>query len=380
MEIYVVTAGDSVDAIADRFRVSASSVIYNNQLVYPYRLTVGQSLLIGTPQTGAAAGKREIVSGGYAYPFIRSWVLEQTLPYLTELFVFSYGFTPEGRLVPPAADDAGMVRAALLAGTKPYLTLTSFGEDGMFNNYPVSILVNDPGAVAVLIDSLAALMPEKGYQGVTIDFEYINAEDRDAFTEFVRVMTEAMNSLGYEVSVDLAPRTFEDPPGRLTEGQDYAGLGQAANHVLLMTYEWGYTYSEPRAVAPVNLVRKVVDYAAAFLEPGRTSLGIPNYGYDWTLPYVRGVSRARTVGNVEAVQTAIRYGAPIRFDETAQTPWYRYTDETGAEHEVWFEDVRSMKAKYELIAEYGLRGMGCWQVMQLFRAMWLLLADLYWVL
>ena len=380
MEIYVVAAGDSVDAIANRFGVSASSVIYNNQLVYPYRLTVGQSLLIGTPQTGPDTGKREIVSSGYAYPFIGSWVLGQTLPYLTELFVFSYGFTPEGRLVAPEADDGRALQAALEAGTKPYLTLTPFGADGMFNNYLVSILVNDPQAIAALIDSLASLMPQKGYEGVNIDFEYINAEDRDAFTEFVRIMTEAMNSLGYEVSVALAPRTFEDQPGRLTAGQDYAGIGQAANHVLLMSYEWGYTYSEPRAVAPVNLVRRVAEYAAAFIEPGRTSLGIPNYGYDWTLPYIRGVSRARTIGNVEAVQTAIRYQAPIRFDDTAQTPWYRYTDETAAEHEVWFEDARSMRAKYELIAEYGLRGIGCWQIMQLFRVMWLLLADMYWIL
>ena len=83
---------------------------------------------------------------------------------------------------------------------------------------------------------------------------------------------------------------------------------------------------------------------------------------------------------MEAVQTAIRYQAPIRFDDTAQTPWYRYTDETAAEHEVWFEDARSMRAKYELIAEYGLRGIGCWQIMQLFRVMWLLLADMYWIL
>ncbi len=46
-------------------------------------------------------------------------------------------------------------------------------------------------------------------------------------------------------------------------------------------------------------------------------------------------------------------------------------------HEVWFEDVRSMREKFHLVTEYGLRGVGYWQIMRLFRANWLLLDDLF---
>ena len=103
-------------------------------------------------------------------------------------------------------------------------------------------------------------------------------------------------------------------------------------------------------------------------------MGIPLYGYDWPLPFERGVTKARTIGNIEAVQIAREQGVDIQFDETAQSPFFRYTD-NGIEHEVWFEDVRSMQAKFDLIKEFGLRGAGYWQIMQLFRANWLLLAD-----
>ena len=41
------------------------------------------------------------------------------------------------------------------------------------------------------------------------------------------------------------------------------------------------------------------------------------------------------------------------------------------EHEVWFEDVRSMQAKFHLISEYDLRGCGYWQIMPVFRAFFL---------
>ena len=66
----------------------------------------------------------------------------------------------------------------------------------------------------------------------------------------------------------------------------------------------------------------------------------------------------------------------IRFDELSQSPYFTYTDgNTGIEHEVWFEDVRSLQKKFDLIKEFHLRGCGYWQIMQWFRANWLLLAE-----
>lgn len=121
-----------------------------------------------------------------------------------------------------------------------------------------------------------------------------------------------------------------------------------------------------------------MEYAVTEIPPQKIKLGIPNYGYDWPLPYERGVTRARTIGNIEAVQIAIEHGVNIQFDEVAQSPFFRYTEE-GIEHEVWFEDVRSIRAKFGLIQEFGLVGAGYWQLMQLFRANWLLMADTFWI-
>lgn len=121
-----------------------------------------------------------------------------------------------------------------------------------------------------------------------IDFEYILAADKDAFTKLVRTVTNEMNELGYRVYVALAPKTSSEQKGLLYEGKDYSGLGQAANGVLLMTYEWGYTYGPPMAVAPINKVKEVLDYAITQIDTNKISLGIPNYGYDWPLPYERG--------------------------------------------------------------------------------------------
>ena len=82
-----------------------------------------------------------LYTSGYAYPFIDNEVLEETLPFLDGLKVFSYGFTLEGELVPPMTDDAWMIEKARQWGTRPILTLTPLGEDGHFNNNLVSALV-----------------------------------------------------------------------------------------------------------------------------------------------------------------------------------------------------------------------------------------------
>lgn len=135
------------------------------------------------------------------------------------------------------------------------------------------------------------------------------------------------------------------------------------------------------AVAPINQVRRVVEYAVTEIPPEKIDLGIPNYGYDWPLPFERGVTRATTIGNVQAVRIAVREDATIQFDALAQSPFFTYTDEeNGIEHEVWFEDVRSLQAKFDLIKEFGLRGCGYWQIMQWFRVNWLLLYENFYVL
>ena len=144
-------------------------------------------------------------------------------------------------------------------------------------------------------------------------------------------------------------------------------MGEAADYVLLMTYEWGYTYGPPMAVAPLNQVRRVVEYALTEIPSEKINLGIPNYGYDWPLPYERGVTKAQTIGNVQAVRIAVEQGAMIEFDELAKSPYFHYILNS-VEHEVWFEDVRSLNAKFNLIKEYNLRGCGYWQIMQFFRA------------
>lgn len=105
--------------------------------------------------------------------------------------------------------------------------------------------------------------------------------------------------------------------------------------------------------------------------------GRPPLRHDWPLPFVQGRTKAQSISPQEAVARAVRYGVDIQYSEQAQAPWYRYTDGYGITHEVWFEDARSIQAKLALIPEYGLYGVGYWNLMRPFPQNWRVLNALY---
>ncbi len=421
MVIHVVQSGDTIDSIAREYGVALSQLVNDNQLPDPSRLVVGQTLVVRFPQqlhtvqsgqtvqsiarqygislrqlwrnNPILGGGSEIYPGqtlvisyrqqprravsvnGYAYPFIDRALLRSTLPYLSYMTPFTYGITPRGGLVDLSA--RALIDMAKQAGVAPLMHLSTLTEQGGFSNELARLVLNDASIQNTLTNNLVTTLLEKGYQGLDVDFEFISAADAGPYAAFIRNLTQSLNPLGLPVIVALAPKTSPTQRGLLYEGHDYEALGAAANQVLLMTYEWGYTYGPPLAVAPLPNVRRVVEYALSVIPSEKIWLGIPNYGYDWSLPFVQGESRATSISNRYAVQLALRYNVAIEYDERAQSPWFRYRDEGGIEHEVWFEDARSIRAKLELVSEYGLYGVGYWNLMRPFPQNWLVLSSLF---
>lgn len=305
---------------------------------------------------------------GYAYPNIRPEILEDWLKIVTFVSTFSYGMTTSGQLI--QLEDTSVVDVANASGVGSLMVLTGLGEDGMFSSQLVSEVLNNPQAQERLMADVLLNLEEKGMYGIDFDFEYVFPENREQYVALVEKAAKILNPKGYLVTVALAPKTSTEQKGLLYEGHDYQGMGRVANYVLLMTYEWGYTYGPPMAVAPINKVREVLDYGVTQIEPSKILMGIPNYGYDWKLPYIKGESKAEKVTNREAVERAARMGVEIQFDPVAQSPHYFYTKlvegsdpPTYEAHEVWFEDTRSLEAKLALVPEYGLAGISIWNIM-----------------
>lgn len=422
MIIHVVKAGDTVESIAAQYGISAERIILENELPNPQRLVVGQSIGIRIPEvtytvvagdTLTSIAERfdttpnrllmhnpqiavsdtltpgttlvityqnesvidTIALNGYAYTFIDRSVLRKTLPFLTFLSIFTYGFTPSGDLV--VADDEELLVLAKQFGVAPIMVLAPMNEQETFDSQIAHDMFVNSAAQAALINNLVNTMKAKGYRGVDIDFEFVLPEDKEHFLNFITAVNNRLDQEGLLTLVALAPKISGEQTGLLYTAHDYPTIGAVADMVLLMTYEWGYTFGPPMPTSPINNMRTVLRYGVSVIDPNKILMGIPNYAYDWPLPFVKGTTAAENITNQEAILRTVRYGAEIQFDEPTQSPFYFYSNEQGVQHVVWFDDVRSMNQKLRLIPEFGLHGGGVWQIMNFFPGLWLVVDSLF---
>ena len=306
----------------------------------------------------------DLLVNGYAYPSIARETLGWWLPKLTWVSTFSYGFTEAGDLI--NLEDEAVVQQAKDAGVGALMVLTPLDETGAFNDQVAVAVFENPAALDNLISSIQQNIYTKGLSGIDFDFEYLAASYADDYVNLVRRTRELLAPQGYTTTVALAPKVSANQPGVLYEGHDYRGMGQAADYCLIMTYEWGYTYGEPQPVSPIVNVRRVLEYAVTEIPPEKILMGLNNYGYDWTLPFVPGESKAEKLTNYQAEARAEYYGVQIQWNEVAMAPYFRYTDPAGREHIVWFENEASWRARLEIVRELGLAGVGIWNIMYVF--------------
>ena len=371
-QVHAVQEGDTLISIAENYGTTVRRLWRNNwSMGGDDILSLGQTLVISYLDEKLGA----TVPNGYAYPYIEPGLLAAQLPYLACLAPFTYGINVSGGLLP--LEDDALLAAARQRGTRPVMHLSTLTEDGQFDTARAELVLTNAAVQEQLISQIMQTVSLRGYAGVDVDFEYLPGQLAVVYADFLSRLRRLLHAKSLFLWTALAPKTSAMQRGLLYEGHDYAAIGAASDGVLLMTYEWGYTYGPPMAVAPLPNVRAVLDYAVTAIPAGKIFLGIPNYGYDWPLPFIQGVTRAQSISNQRAIELAFAHNIAIQYDETAQSPFFHYTDAAGTIHEVWFEDARSLDAKLRLIAEYGFQGAGFWNLMRPFSQTWLVLDSLY---
>ncbi|PKM50075.1 MAG: spore gernimation protein [Firmicutes bacterium HGW-Firmicutes-7] len=368
---YFVQPGDSLYTISYKFQVPIQQLERINNLTSNSQIVPGMRLYI--PQKP----RTPIYSAAYVDTDItgeRSGeVVLEVGEFLSSIQVFSYQVNSKGEFK-PISNEEEVLSAAKETNTRPLMVITNI-EDGRFSTEAATAVLGNPQLREEVLDKAIAIMKEKGYKGLDIDYEYLGAQNREAYNSFLVEAREKLSRNGFSLSTALAPKLTTDQVGVLYEGHDYEFHGNIVDYVFIMTYEWGYVAGPPRAVAPINEVKKVMDFTITQIPKDKIMMGIPLYGYDWKLPFVQGESRARAISSQEAILIADRFGANIQFDEEAASPFFVYRDEEGINHEVWFEDARSIQAKFDLVKSLGIRGFFYWVLGREFPQNWLLVED-----
>jgi len=209
----------------------------------------------------------------------------------------------------------------------------------------------------MFINRLEDLIKEYGYDGINLDIERINLDDREKFSLLVKELYQRLDRQGFKVTVCVPAKTRDDITSAWSGPFDYKEIGRYAHYVIIMTYdEHGYD-SGPGPIASSDWVRDVARYAVANIPTEKILLGIPGYGFDWVQQ-----KPPRYISFAQASALAASQGVGIMWDNGGKAPYFTYSDIDQQEHQVWFENASSLSHKLDVVEEFNLRGIAIWRL------------------
>jgi len=347
-------------------QVYANSQSIDGKQVFSYPAKTNVKLAITSKPT------KEIVG------FLPYWMLDVAnqidLDELTQVNLFSITVDGKGNIVNTGSDgnpDGGWVmwndssldtfiHKAKSKNVKVLLTFNSF------NNSDIESIALSDSAQKRFIDNAIYMVNSKNLDGVNIDFEYTGTPDtkvREGFTRFIANLNAELQRQfpGALLSVDTYITSGADP-GLF----DIESLTDSTSSLIVMGYDIHTPLGDPGPISPMQGDTNIIGLMQSYLEKvpaNKLILAVPYYGYDW-------VTQANSSnGTIDTSQnTVLPYAQvliqsakyKISWDTVSETPSYQYVDSNGLNHEVHFEDVRSLGIKYDYINEKGLQGLGIW--------------------
>jgi spore germination protein len=275
---------------------------------------------------------------------------------VNEVSPWMYGIGGNGQIILDSGIDVSALQADLsrlrARGLPVVPTLANVDAQGNWVYGTVARVLHDRAMARRQVAEIVALVESKHYAGIDLDYENLQAADRQAFTTFVTSLARGLHAKGKILSVALFAKASNAGYAPRNVAQDYAAIGKAADQVRLMGYDYHWDTSPPGPVAPIYWIRDVIRYATTQIPASKIILGIPEYGYDWS----GGVGTSVTW--LQAVQLSRQYHVQPRYDRSSQSPWFTYTDASHHKHTVWFENAESTRAKLD--AAQGIGGVYLW--------------------
>ncbi len=373
-QVYIVQEGDTLEAIAEANHVTVMQLYRNNpflsirEYIFP-----GETLVINYNRKG------KITTHGNTVPFINLETLRMTLPYLTYLSILNYTATKEGNII-SNYDESDVIQTAKEYGVMPLMILTTLTIRGIANiGTTYDILLNEDFQNKQ-IENILNILDTKGYFGVNLSFESINAENLYLYEGYFTRVSEQLTQHGYKVFVTVNTHITSTGTEVSFERLNYTMLNQFSSNIIFMDYEWAININPPSPISSIYNIDAFIDYVNNYFSSEKEIIGMATIGYDWELPFSPGLTSVYSLTLERAVDLAYITGSEIQFDEISQTPFYTYVAERNGiniTHIVWFIDVRSINALLDLVIKYQLRGIGIWNITVYSPQLWLVINSQY---
>lgn len=233
-------------------------------------------------------------------------------------------------------------------------------------------LVSSPQNRRAFAQNLVQLIERYNFDGVNIDIEDAYTEDSANLAQLYVDIAEAFRPRGYFLSASVPSRISDEPFNPFSDPFDYSVIGSAVDEFIVMLYnEYGWPGSPPGPPVSIPWMRRVLDYTKTKMPWYKIAAAVSVFGFDFNLT----TNRSSYASFDRAIQLANQYGATIQFDMRQQTPWFAYTDAQGQQHQVWFENTDSIRAKVRTAWNMGINGVALWRLGMEDPGIWDMLAN-----
>jgi len=211
-------------------------------------------------------------------------------------------------------------------------------QNGKWNQETIHQLLNSPEERAKLIKNLHELIKKNEFDGINIDLENLNKNDRDVLTRFMKELYTVFHADGLSVSMDVpaANQTF-----------DYKELEKYVDQMIVMAYD--ENVDNPGPIASSSWFEKIL----STLPKDKLIVGLGSYGYDWEW---ESQEPGEVVTFDDVTRLAEKANLNIQWDDMSQTPYLKYTENNNV-HEVWFLDSATFHNQLKMSAEAGAKGI-----------------------
>ena len=267
------------------------------------------------------------------------------------------------------ADYAAYRRSAHRAGAAVGGTVVSFDD-------ALSKLVVTEEA-ATFCEAVAWYARQLELDGVCLDFEYMDPGDAQAYTALVARLRETLPA-GVPVAVAVTVQQAET--GNFYQCYDHAGLGSAADYVLLMAYDQYNASSDmPGPVAGLDWTEEKLQRELADVPSDKLLLGIPFYYYGypssgetalWPQTPVavmtwRVLEELRDTGGYtdrQGQRVEVREWVIDQFDPVTGMQELVFIDQTGITRSIFADTEASIRKRGGLTDTYHLKGACVWRL------------------
>jgi spore germination protein YaaH len=230
-------------------------------------------------------------------------------------------------------------------------------------------ILTDPATRAAWLDGMVATADQYGYDGLNLDFEAIDAPDRDALTSFVAELATRLHARGKLLTQAVSAKT-EDVMGHpRSTAFDYVELSKYVDHVFVMAWGIHWATSAPGAQDDYGWVTQVADYVASLPRKEKFVMGTMLYGMDW--PNGGGSLANEASGRYydDIMALSAQYGVAPEYDPTKDSWHLAYHDAAGVPRDVWYSDATNVANRLKLARDRGL-GIGFWRLGQEDERIW----------